>query len=134
MNKLKLLIIDDEKSFTVPWKEILEETNLFEITVEDYGCMAIEKLRDCRPDIVIIDRLLLNDLHTEINRSDGFIIANVIRKEREFDGIPIIHWTATCDIDEATKLTEEERGMGIYYLSKADSDLRTMSFFPCVLL
>ena len=96
MKQKKILIVDDELSILVPIKFLLEK-NDFSVTLAQSGKDAFDKIRESKPDLILLD-IMLPDL-------DGYEIFQAIRKNRDWDSIKVIYLTAkNRDVDIAKGL------------------------------
>lgn len=86
MQKKKILVVDDEVSFTRLLKLNLERTGNFEVRTENKGRQAVEAARSFQPDLIILD-LVMPDL-------DGAEVANRLKNETLTHSIPILFLTA----------------------------------------
>ncbi len=83
---IKVLIIDDEKSFTSIVKSYFEETANYQVREENKGTRAVSSAKEFGPDIILLD----------INIPDlpGGEVAAMIKNEPTLKDIPIIFVTA----------------------------------------
>ena len=95
----KILLVDDEKEFVDMIKMRLEAKNYAVITAHD-GIEALNKTRELRPDLIILDIMLPN--------LDGYQICRMIKFDKTFGEIPIILLTA-LDQEKDRKLGEQVR-------------------------
>lgn len=58
MAKRRVLLVDDEKSFTTLLKLNLEETGNYEVRVENWPEDALQAARDFKPDIILLDIIM----------------------------------------------------------------------------
>ena len=93
MGKTRILLIDDEASFTHLLKVNLEETNQYEARVESRGAWALAAAREFRPDVIFLD-LIMPDM-------DGGQVAAQIRADPQLKRIPIVFLTAIVSPWEA---------------------------------
>ncbi len=98
----KILIVDDEEFFIQPIK-ILLERNGFEIFVANDGMAGLQKARDVKPDLIMLDLMLPG--------IDGYQICRLLKFDDKFKSIPVMIVTA--------KDTERDKELGIK--SGADS-------------
>jgi DNA-binding response OmpR family regulator len=89
----RILIIDDEASFTRMVKLNLEKTGLFEVRVENRAMGALAAARDFKPDLILLDVIMPN--------LDGGDVAGQIRRDRTLKDVPIVFLTATVSNREA---------------------------------
>ena len=101
---IKILIIDDEKSFTSIVKAYFEETAYYQVREENKGAHAVSSAKEFRPDVILLD----------INIPDlcGGEVAAQIKNEPALKDIPILFVTALIR-------KYEETAIGDYrYISK----------------
>jgi DNA-binding response OmpR family regulator len=91
--KKKILIIDDEVSFTRMVKMNLEKTGTFDVRVENRAAAALPAAREFRPDLVLLDVIMPN--------MDGGDVAKQIKRDRNLKTTPIVFLTATVSKREA---------------------------------
>jgi len=95
MNKLSILVVDDEKDIVDLLKYNLEKENYSVITAFD-GKTAIEKAAQ-KPDLILLDIMMPG--------YDGFEVCKHIRKSPNLSMIPIIFLTAkSSETDEVLGL------------------------------
>jgi CheY-like chemotaxis protein len=87
MSKKKILIVDDEVSFTWLLKMNLEDTGSYDVYVENDPRQAITSLRRHGPDLIILD--------VEMPGLHGDELAERIRMEEAHKDTPLIFLTAT---------------------------------------
>lgn len=86
MAKKRVLLIDDEVSFTELLKVNLEEAGDYDVRVENRGSCGLEAARDFQPDIIFLD-VIMPDL-------DGSRVAALLRTDPALKDVPIIYVTA----------------------------------------
>lgn len=86
MAKTKVMLVDDEKSFTNILKLNLEETGQYEVKVENWPDDAYASVRAFRPDIVFLDIIM--------PRVPGGNVAAQIAADPEIKDTPIVFLTA----------------------------------------
>jgi two-component system, OmpR family, phosphate regulon response regulator PhoB len=88
MNKEKnrILVVDDEESVTRMLKLNLEETGVYEVATENNPRHVLHRVREFRPDLVILDILMPN--------MTGDYVAQQLRDIPAFKAMPIIFLTA----------------------------------------
>jgi len=97
MSKKRILIIDDEVSFTRLVRLNLEETGHYEVYIENKGKAALDTALEIKPDLILLD-IIMPDM-------DGGDIATHIKAEPNLKNVPIIFLTATVRKQEV-----QERG------------------------
>ena len=93
MEKKRILIVDDEASFTRMVKLNLEKTGQFEVREENKATYAIAAAREFKPDLIILDVIMPN--------LDGGDIFGQLQNDRHLKGTPVIFLTATVSPREA---------------------------------
>ena len=93
MEKKRILIVDDEASFTRMVKLNLEKTGQFEVREENKATYAVAAAREFKPDLIILDVIMPN--------LDGGDIFGQLQKDRHLKGTPVIFLTATVSPREA---------------------------------
>jgi len=84
--KKKVLLVDDEKSFTTLLKMNLEQTGRYEVRAENWGEDAVPAAREFRPDVVLLDIIM--------PRMPGGNVVAQFETDPELKDIPIIFLTA----------------------------------------
>ena len=95
MDKKKILIIDDEQSFSEMVKLNLESTNKYEVKLEIDSRNALSSVRKYRPDLILLDVIMAH--------MEGPDVARVISEDSALKEIPTIFLTATVtqkEVDE----------------------------------
>jgi CheY-like chemotaxis protein len=93
MEKTRILIIDDEPSFTRMVKLNLEKTGAFEVREENKATYALAAAREFRPDLILLDVIMPT--------MDGGDVQARIQNDPNLRGVPIIFLTATVSRREA---------------------------------
>lgn len=93
MEKKRILIIDDEASFTRMVKLNLEKTGAFEVREENKATYALAAAREFKPDLILLDVIM--------PAMDGGDVAAQIKKDRHLKDTPIVFLTATVSQSEA---------------------------------
>lgn len=93
MEKKRILIIDDEPSFTRMVKLNLEKTGAFEVREENKATSALATAREFRPDLILLDVIMPT--------LDGGDVASQIERDRHLRGTPVVFLTATVTHREA---------------------------------
>ena len=91
-SKKKILIIDDEDSFTKLFKLNLEKTGGYEVQEENKASQAIETAKKFKPDLIILDIIMAD--------ADGSEVASLLKMEKNLKDIPIIFLTAVVSREE----------------------------------
>ena len=93
MEKKRILIVDDEASFTRMVRLNLEKTGAYEVREENKATGALAAARDFKPDLIFLDVIMPT--------MDGGDVASQIRKDRNLRDTPIVFLTATVSHREA---------------------------------
>ena len=107
MNKVRILLIDDEPSFTLMLKLNLERRG-FKVMVENNGAYAHKVARDFLPDLIFLD-VIMPDV-------DGGDVASKIRSDPSLKGVPIVFLTA--GVSKETARVKRNVIGGEFYLAK----------------
>jgi len=86
MTKKKVMLVDDEKSFTNLLKLNLEETGNYEVRVENWAEDAVNAAKEFRPDIILLDIIM--------PRMPGGNVAALIKETPQLRDTPIVFLTA----------------------------------------
>lgn len=92
---VRILLVDDEASFTRMMKLNLETNGPYEVRTENDGARAVRAAMEFRPDIIFLD-VLMPEL-------DGGEVAAKIQAQPALRDTPIVFITAVVSKDEATK-------------------------------
>jgi len=84
--KKKVLLVDDEKSFTNLLKLNLEQTGNYDVCVVNWGEDALPKAREFRPDVMLLDIIM--------PRMPGGNVVAEFEADAELKGLPIVFLTA----------------------------------------
>jgi CheY-like chemotaxis protein len=86
MEKIRVLLVDDEPSFTRMLKLNLERTGSFKVHTESNGAFALTATKDFLPDLIFLD-VIMPDV-------DGGEVAAQIQADPKFKDTPIVFLTA----------------------------------------
>lgn len=89
MNKIKILLAEDEASLGMIVKESLESRD-FQVFLAENGVQALEMYQNETPDILVLDVMM--------PKKDGFTLAKEIRQENK--RIPILFLTAKSQTND----------------------------------
>ena len=92
MNKQRILIIDDEKSFTQMLKLNLEMSGLYEVREENHGVHALAAAREFKPDLIFLD-IMMPDI-------DGDEVAAQLKADTQVAESSIVFLTAVASKQE----------------------------------
>ena len=94
----RILIADDEPDILEISRIALESVGGFEVSVCSSGKKLLERLPDFQPDLVIVD-VLMPDM-------TGPEVFEEIRRQPEFDAIPVIYLTGVIQEEELEDFRE----------------------------
>ena len=110
MDKMKILVVDDETQLVDMIKMRLEANNYEVITAND-GQEALQKARSQSPDLIILDLML--------PKLDGYKVCRMLKFDEKYKSIPIIMLTAR--VQETDKKMGEEVGAEAYIIKPFES-------------
>lgn len=90
--KKKILVVDDEASITRMLKLNLEQTNEYEVMVENSPSRAFATARAFRPDLILLDILMPG--------KDGGELAGEFQASSSFRDVPVVFLTAAATKEE----------------------------------
>ncbi len=93
MERKRILIIDDEPSFTRMVRLNLEKTGFFEVREENKATAALIAAREFKPHLILLDVIMPG--------LDGGDVARQIQNDRQLKDIPVVFLTATVSKREA---------------------------------
>jgi len=98
----KILIVDDEKNILLVLKIALKKAGYETILAKD-GLEAIEKAREQKPDLILLDIVL--------PKLNGYLVYEALQEEPKTAKIPVVFISAKSekeDIDKALDLGGED--------------------------
>jgi len=90
--KTRIMVVDDEPALTRMIQINLERAGDYDVFTENKGCNAIEAVRECRPDLILLD-IMMPD-------KSGDDVAQELRDDPKLSSIPIVFLTALVTQDE----------------------------------
>ena len=87
MKKKRILVVDDEVSFTRLLKLNLEQSEHYEVRVENWAEDAVRAAQEFRPDLIFLDVMM--------PRMFGGDVASRIQSDESLKDTPIVFLTAT---------------------------------------
>ncbi len=99
----KVLVVDDEPHVRILLKSRLE-ANGFSVATAYGGMQALEKVKEEKPDLILLD-IVMPDLN-------GYEVAKQLKADPETAKIPIIIFTAS----NVRELEEQCRTLGVDYV------------------
>src|SRR5262245_38851377 len=111
MSRKRILVVDDEIGFTRLLKLTLEQTNYYEVRVENRPERALTTARQFQPDLILLDMVM--------PRVFGGDVAAGLRADANLTATPIVFFTAAVS---RTSLKKQD-GMirGFPFLAKPSS-------------
>jgi CheY-like chemotaxis protein len=101
--KIRVLLVDDEESFTRILKLNLERTGKYEVRVENWGGAAAAAAREFKPDVVLLDVIM--------PQMFGGDVANQFKEDPELKQFPIVFLSASV---KPTRVAEHDGIIGGY--------------------
>ena len=86
MNPTRILLVDDEVSFTRLFKKNLEMQGCYEVRTENHGPAAVATARHFHPDIIFLDVMMPG--------MDGGQIAEELKRNPVLKNVPVVFLTA----------------------------------------
>lgn len=83
--KVKILLVDDDPDFVAATRVVLE-SKPYEVIVAYDGDEGLEKAKDDRPDLIILDVIM--------PVKDGFMVCQQLKKDPQLSSIPVLMLTA----------------------------------------
>ena len=93
--KKRILVVDDEVSFTRLLKMNLEQTGLYEVQVENSAGTAPSTARHFKPDLILLDVMM--------PEMDGGTLAAHLRASPALETVPILFLTAAVKKEEVAE-------------------------------
>lgn len=91
--KKRILVIDDEPTFTELVRFNLEETGKYTVKIEHKGALALESAKEFKPNLILLD-IMIPDL-------GGEKVAHQLKNCENTKNIPVILLTAVISKEEA---------------------------------
>lgn len=117
MSKKKILLIDDEITFTNLVKMNIEQTGRYEVKVENNGSRGLVAALEFKPDLILLD-IIMPDM-------EGSLVAEQILENEELNSIPIVFLTATVLKEE---IPANGKIGGALFISKPVKNEELLSF------
>ena len=95
-DKQHILVVDDDPDLVESVTMKLESNN-FRVTKAYDGIEAWEKIKEDRPDLVILDVMM--------PRKDGYVVCDEIKKDDKYKDITVVLLTAVGDAVTTTNYT-----------------------------
>lgn len=95
MVKKRILLVDDEPSFTRMLRLNLEKTGAYEVREENRGAQGLAAAREFKPDLILLDVIMPD--------ADGGDVAAQIKADKNLKDTPIVFLTAV--------VTKKEEGL-----------------------
>ena len=89
-----ILVVDDDEHTRGLLKDLCESSG-YRVTMAEDGNVALERIADGRPDLVLLDLMM--------PRRDGFSVLRAVRENTAMSDLPIILLTAMGDMDGKIK-------------------------------
>lgn len=95
--KTRLLLVDDEPDL-VQMVSVRLKAAGYEVSTAYDGQEALEKVKESRPDLMILDLML--------PKLDGYKVCRLLKFDERTRGIPILIFTARAQVEDVTLATE----------------------------
>jgi CheY-like chemotaxis protein len=95
-DKQHILVVDDDPDLVESITMKLESNN-FHVTKAYDGVEAWERIREDRPDLIILDVMM--------PRKDGYVVCDEIKKDDQYKDITVVLLTAVGDAVTTTQYT-----------------------------
>ena len=95
-DKQHILVVDDDPDLVESITMKLESNN-FHVTKAYDGVEAWERIKEDRPDLIILDVMM--------PRKDGYVVCDVIKKDDQYKDITVVLLTAVGDDVTTTQYT-----------------------------
>jgi CheY-like chemotaxis protein len=92
MEKKRILLVDDDISFTRMLKLNLERSGTYEIRIENAGSQAVTTAREFKPNLILLDVIM-----PEV---DGGDVAAMLKEDPILKNIPVVFITALVSGEE----------------------------------
>jgi DNA-binding response OmpR family regulator len=92
MGKKRILVVDDEPTFTRLLKLNLEAAGDYEVREEHAGNRVMTAVDEFKPDLILLD-VVMPDL-------DGASVGTQLKEQEKLRGIPVVFVTAIVSRDE----------------------------------
>jgi len=86
MSEYKILMIDDEPSYTSAFKFLMETQGDYKIFLAENGKQGFDMAREKRPDLIFLDIMMPGD--------DGITTLKRLKSDGELKNIPVVMMTA----------------------------------------
>jgi len=93
--KKRILLVDDEASFTRLMKLNLETNAEYEVHIENDGSKAVATARSFRPDLILLDVIMPD--------TDGGQVASELRADPKLKDVPVVFLTAVVSKNEVVE-------------------------------
>ena len=90
--KKRILLVDDEASFTRLMKLNLESNAEYEVHIENDGSKAVSTARSFQPDLILLD-VIMPDI-------DGGEVASKLGADPKLKNVPVVFLTAVVSKNE----------------------------------
>ncbi|MFZ2639619.1 MAG: response regulator [Verrucomicrobiia bacterium] len=92
MDKKRILLVDDDISFTRMMKLNLERSGVYDIHIENVGSRAVTTAREFKPNLILLDVIM-----PEV---DGGDVAAMLKDDPILRDIPVVFITALVSGEE----------------------------------
>src|SRR5689334_22886750 len=86
MNKIPILVVDDDERNAELLRRLLESTGRFDVRIETRSARALAAAQECAPALVLLD--------VNMPGKDGGVVASELRADPALSGVPILFLTS----------------------------------------
>jgi len=95
----KILLVDDDRDFVEATRLVLE-SKPYRVVVANDGAEALQRARDERPDLIILDIMM--------PLQDGFVTCDQLKNNPEFAGVPVLMLTSLSQVLSQTSFSVQQ--------------------------
>jgi CheY-like chemotaxis protein len=97
----KILVVDDDRDFVHIIKTVLQAEG-YEVFTAANGDQALEKMRQDKPDLVLLDVMMSTTL-------EGVSVSKELESDPDLKGVPVIMVSSIATTEYASEFPDEER-------------------------
>lgn len=108
----KILLAEDDKFIARAYKDGLEDAG-FEVDVADNGVVTMEKLKQEKPDILLLDLIM--------PEKDGFEVLKEIKQDESLEEVPVL---VISNLGQKSDINKAKELGAVDYLIKSDHSMK----------
>jgi CheY-like chemotaxis protein len=97
----KILIVDDDPDFTLIGRTVLEQAG-YQVMEACNGSQALEKMREEKPDLVLLDVMMSTTL-------EGVDVSKTMESDPTLKDVPVVMISSIATTEYASDFPDEER-------------------------